>query len=143
MAGIYFSQFWRLRPGCQHVQILLRADYQLLIVFPHEREQKEDRSSNSYKGINLIHEDSTFMPSSNSSYFPKAPYSNIITWSGWVGFQHTNLGKHKHPHQTVIPERWETTELKLTNTSDYCFESFYTTSQGRESEEEHVRLAEL
>ena len=47
MEDIYFSQFWRLRSGCQHVQILLRADYQILIVFPHEREQKEDRSSNS------------------------------------------------------------------------------------------------
>lgn len=136
MAGIYFSQFWRLRSGCQHVQILLRADYQLLIVFPREREQKEDRSSNSYKGTNLIDEDSTLMPPSNSSYFPKAPYSNIITRSRWVGFQHTNLGRHRHSHQTVITERWETTELKLTNASDYCFEGFYTTSQGGESEED-------
>ena len=76
------------------------------------------------------------MPPSNSSYFPKAPYSNIITRSRWVGFQHTNLGRHRHSHQTVITERWETTELKLTNASDYCFEGFYTTSQGGESEED-------
>ena len=108
----------------------------LFAVSSHGRRDKESLQGLFYKGTNLIDEDSTLMPPSNSSYFPKAPYSNIITRSRWVGFQHTNLGRHRHSHQTVITERWETTELKLTNASDYCFEGFYTTSQGGESEED-------